>query len=512
MKSAHANFERHFDRMKIPFSIKTGFEIREESRDNRRYSESYTYVGPDGTANTADDNASTYLDTAYSNQEPYWGQPRVQWVDAFALYKAYADHPNYFTTNAVTNETSRRTNSEKITERISAAYLQFDTALMGDRLRVVGGVRFEKTNDKGEGLLTDPDAVWQKNPDGSYVDSNPTLAGAQRVRRTDAGAVGSLQELDLTNVERGYKADREYQGYYPGMSVTYNFTEHLLARFAYGKTLGRPDYANIIPNTVMNEDDNDPNAVGTLTIRNTKLKPWTANNYDASLEYYFGKGGLASAGVFKKDLSGFWVSRGGTVDAALANELGLGSRFIGWGVSTTVNGGAAEISGAEFNLVRPLTFLPGFARNFTLKANGTMIHLSGDNTPDFRGFISKVGNFSVSYNKRPVSFNLNFNYRGRQKGTVITAPAVQTGAQYVPASPAPAYATPFFEYYAPRWNVDLSGDYKISKALSLFASVRNLLNKEQVIERFNAATPDYAHGFREEKFGVSISAGVKGSF
>ena len=81
------------------------------------------------------------------------------------------------------------------------------------------------------------------------------------------------------------------------------------ARFAYAKTLGRPDYANIIPNTDVNEDDSDPNAAGVITIRNTQLKPWTANNYDFSLEYYFAKSGLASVGVFKKDLTGFFVGQ-----------------------------------------------------------------------------------------------------------------------------------------------------------------------------------------------------------
>jgi len=505
MKSAHANAERHFDEWKIPLSIKAGFDVREESRDNRRISESYTYVGPDGVANTADDNAAYYLDAAYSTQNPYWGQPKVQWIDAYKLNSVYNAMPSYFTTNAVTNETFRRNNSEKITERITAGYLQLDGKLMDGRLRFITGVRYEKTNDNGEGVLSDADAVYQKNSDGTYVDGNATTPGVQRVRRTDAGAVGSLQELNLIRIERGYKADRTYDGYYPSMHVTYNFTDNFLARFAYSKTLGRPDYANIIPNTDINEDDSDPNAAGVITIRNTKLKPWTANNYDLSLEYYFGKGGVASVGVFQKDLSGFWIARGGTVDAALADELGLSSRYIGWGVVTTTNGGSAEISGVEFNFERSLAFLPGPGRYFTFKANGTMIHLGGANTPDFRGFISKTGNFSVSYNKRPISFTVNANFRGRQKGTVITAPALQTGAQY-------GTDTGFFEYYAPRWNIDASGEYKISEHYSLFASARNILNKEQVIERFSAVSAGYAKGFRQEEFGVNYSVGLKGSF
>ena len=214
---------------------------------------------------------------------------------------------------------------------------------------------------------------------------------------------------------------------------------------------------------------------------------------------------MVSVGAFQKDLTGFWISRGGTVDAALADELGLDARYIGWGVSTTVNGGSSAISGVEFNAERSLSFLPGPGRYFTVKANGTMIHLTGDNSPDFRAFISKAANFSLSYNKRPLSFDVNFNFRGRQKGTVITAPALQTGAQY-------GATTGFYEYYAPRWNIDVSGEYKVSERFSFFASARNILNKEQIIERFSAASAPYAKGFRQEEFGVNISAGLKGTF
>ena len=34
---------------------------------------------------------------------------------------------------------------------------------------------------------------------------------------------------------------------------------------------------------------------GTIDIRNSGLKPWTADNYDLSLEYYTAQGGVFSA-------------------------------------------------------------------------------------------------------------------------------------------------------------------------------------------------------------------------
>jgi len=511
VNSVYADAERHFDQFTIPLSVKVGFNIREEGRDNRRYSETYTFLGADGLANTADNVASPFVDASYSTENPGFGSPNIQWVDAYRLGALFKSNPEQFRLGTGTNqtgveaETNRITNSEKITERISAAYIQFDGKLMNNRLRFVTGLRFELTEDEGEGALSNPDAVFQRNANGSYVDGDPNTAGVQRVRRADAGTAGSLQELKLTRVERGFTASRDYDGVYPSIHLTYNFTDDLLVRFAYAKTIGRPDYSNIIPNADINEDDLNPDAPGSITIRNTALQPWTADNFDLSLEYYFSKGGVFSVGLFEKQLTDFWTARGGVLDAAFASELGLESRYVGWTVSSLENGGDAAISGAEFNLVRPLTFLPGIARFFTVKANGTMIHLSGENTPDFRGFISKSGNLSLSYNRSPIVLNMNLNYRGRQKGTSITSPAAQTGAQY-------GVGTGFFEYYEPRFNLDLSAEYKLTKRFNIFAGVRNILNQEQVIQRYSQDSAAYSRGFRHEEFGVNYSLGVKGRF
>jgi TonB-dependent receptor len=511
MKIARVNAERQFATFRVPFSVKVGAERRVESRDRRAYSESYTHVGADGIANTADDNAAAYLDAAYSPLDPYFGVKPIQWINPYLMADVFARNPSYFTTNAVANETNRINNSERIQETVTSGYVQLETKLLDNKLRVVTGVRYELTEDKGEGRLFNPDAVWQRNANGTYVDGDPVTAGVQRVRRTEAGAVGSMEELRLTRVERGYIADRDYDSYNPSLHLTYNVTNDLVLRFAYAQTFGRPDYANIIPATDIDENDTDPTQPGTISIRNTALRPWTANNYDLSLEYYFKKGGLVSVGAFEKDIKDFWSARTGALDAALASELDLDPRYVGWQVTTTVNAGDAKIQGSEFSFVRPLNFafLPEWSKHFQVRANGTMLHLTGSNSASFQGFISKTGNLSLSYNKRPVSVTVNFNYRGRQKGSSFSAPAAQTGAQYdVAGQPTNG----FFEYYRSRYNIDLSGEYKVSKRFAIFAGVRNVLNEPQVIERYNSVSPGYSRNFRHEEFGINFSAGIKGTF
>ncbi|MDP3071904.1 MAG: TonB-dependent receptor [Opitutaceae bacterium] len=513
MKGAFLDLERHFTLARNPLALKFGGSMREEDRDNRRYNEQWTFVGADRVANTADDNAAPFLNDNYLGQDTYYGEPPIQWVDAYKLANYFRANPTHFVQATgtaqpgVQAETNRINGSEKITERITAGYVQLSGKLLDNRLLFVTGVRWEKTEDTGLGVLANPDAVFQRTASGAYVDGDPVAPGVQRIRRADAGTAGSLQELTLTRVERGYRGQRSYDDFYPSLHLTYNISANFLARFAYARTLGRPDYADIIPNADINENDNDPNQPGTITIRNTGLKPWTAHNFDLSFEYYPTKGGVAQVGFFDKELQNFWGLVNGPLTPDLITQLGLDNRYLNWTVSSRINAGDARISGMEFNYVQPLkfSFLPEWAKSFSLSSNGTMLHLEGANGADFRRFISKSGNVSLSWNKRPISARLNWNYRGRQKNQAVT------GAQYDIAG-TPAGSGGFNQYYDSRYNVDVNVEYTHSKRLRFFANARNILNQPQTLEQYSPNSAHYAHGFRDEEFGVQYSIGVKGSF
>ncbi|MEQ1732018.1 MAG: TonB-dependent receptor, partial [Vicinamibacterales bacterium] len=498
----YVDAKKNIDLGKMPLTIKAGARVYDETRDNRRVPITYTFVGADGVANTADDNAGAFKDTNYSGEDPYWGSRPIEWISAYQLAEAFKANPAWFTRNAITNETDRINNSERITERVTAGYVQLEGKLLNNRLQFVTGVRYEKTRDRGEGVLVDPDIVWQRNANGTFVDSNLTLAGVQRVLRTDIGALNangtanSVQAVQAIRQERGYKADRSYDDYYPSLNVTYNLTDNLIVRLGYAKTMGRPDYVNIIPLTTIDDNENfdfDPTvSPGSLTIRNTGLKPWSADNYDLSLEYYFGKGGLITAGVFQKSIQDFFLDRSGTVDAALAEELGVGPEFIGWGVNTRINGpGTAKITGGEFSFNRQLDFLPGPLRFLSINANATRLRLEGPSASAFAGFIPKTGNIGISWNKKPISAKLNFNYRGRQQR------GAQTGAQY-------GAANGFFEYYKSRVNVDVNFEYTFSKRVKIFANARNIFNEPQILQRYSETvdSPARTENYQQEEFGI----------
>jgi iron complex outermembrane recepter protein len=499
-KSANLNIKRRLNLFPFPFALQVGGSQRELSVDTRRESGTYTYNGPDGNPATPD-TPEPFLMQVYRNVDSFYGFKNVPWTSGARAYSAYLVNPILFSqtpAQVVAQENYRLTNSEHIEEAVSSLYLQAEARLLNNRLNVLTGVRFERTSVEGEGSLFDPDAVWIRNADQRFA-RTPT---GERIRKPEAGAVGSMEELRLIRQERGFRNQRAYDGYFPSLHLTYDIRENFQARLAYAKTYGRPNFSDIIPNATISERDlseadfDNPEIVrGTVTIRNTALKPWSADNYDLSLEYYTQSGGIVSAGVFLKEIKDFF---GSSVKIARLEDLeavGLDSRFVNWNLSTKFNAGDARVAGAEIGFSQTLRMLGAWGRYFTVFANGTKLELSGPSQANFTSFIPKTANWGVSFNRKQISLAARWNHRGLEK----------RGAQ-------PAFGPDAHQYEGARTQLDLNGSYQFSRRFSLNMSVSNALNVPQIRMVYGSQTPPYARQDRQSEFGVALAVGLKGSF
>ncbi len=457
----------------FPAAIKAGLDQRTQNRNIRRYDESWNLAG---TVTGAD-----YVDQGYLNQDPYWGLPNQQWPDSYKLYRLMTSNPAAFAQTAAQQLAAARfriQNSQYLEETISSAYAQAEFKLMNARLGIVTGVRFEKTEDTGRGPKT-------------------------------KGPINTLALLQANLIERGYHTSADYDGYYPSFHATYSINDNLLARFSYSTSLGRPDFANILPLARVNDtsttlDDGLSPTIPPLTVivTNTALKPWDGESYDLSLEYYFPRGGVLSGGYFAKNLNDFWGTVNRTVTAQDIEDFGLDATALNLTLQTSENIGEAKITGFEFNYQQPLDFLPGFAKDFSVFANATKLDLSGPKSADFAKFIEESASWGVTYSRKPVVLALKWNYRGRQQlaaqtGTAFQATGVNAG---------------FREYYSPRTFLDANAEYQFSKRFTLFANARNILNVPQTLERYSPDSAAYSRKYRIEEFGVQIAVGLKGSF
>ena len=501
VNAGNLNIRRRLDIFAFPTALQFGGLNKLQTLDVRPESVAWTFNGPDGNAATLE-SLTPYRAQVYRNQDSHYGFKNIPWLSPSVVWSAAAANPllvSQTPAQVVAQENYRRTNSEHVEETVSAAYFQAEAAFFNNRLKVLTGVRFESTTDEGEGLKSDTNAVFVRNANGSFARD---AAGA-RIRKPDAPAAGSLAELDLTLLERATTASKTYHGYYPSLHVTYNIRDNLQFRAAYAKTYGRPNFSDIIPRAVISEanlNDQqllDPNVVkGSITVRNTQLRPWTADNIDLSLEYYTQEGGVFSAGVFNKELKNFFGTSVKVATLADLAEVGIDEpRYVGWNLSTKFNAGDARISGVEANIRQSLRELGPLVKYFTVFANATKLRLEGNRLADFTSFIPWSGNWGGTFERKKIVVTARWNYRGKDFRSF-----------------QPAFGPDGGDWFKARTSLDLSLGYQFTPRLSLVTSIRNVFNVPAPRVRYSPATPDYARQSSTQEYGVNFGVGLRGTF
>ena len=501
VRSGNFNVKRRLALFPFPAAVQAGGFQKKTTVDSRPETRPLAYAGPDGNASTPDP-VAPFAAQAFRGQDDHYDFRGAPWYSAHRAWNAYAANPTLFVqtpAQAVTQATNTISTSERIEETVTAGYFQSEAKLLHNRLNVLAGVRFERTLDRAEGPVFDPGAVFVRNPDGTFARN---AAGA-RIRRPESGPAGSIEELRLTRQERGYKAERAYDGYYPSLHLTYNLKENLLLRAAYARTFSRPAFGDIIPNTTINESDlteqdisANPDLIrGTLTVRNPALKPWTADNFDFSAEYYTQNGGIVSGGVFVKDIKDFFGTGVRLATATDLEELGLSSQYLQWNLNTKFNAGDARISGAEFDTRQSLRALGRWGQHFTFFANGTYLRLEGGPRADFTSFTPRSANWGLTFHRKRIVASARWNYRGEIKRDAT-----------------PAAGPDAFSYYPASTRLDLSVSYQLSRRLTFVGSVNNLSNVPERTLQYGSATPEYAKYTVFKEYGIAVGIGVKGTF
>lgn len=475
------NVRREFWLGRNPLAVQIGGSYNKRTLDRIQWTPNWTFLGADGRAGTADDSAGPFADPVNIGQSPKFNTPRdIQWVDLRALHALYLTHPNYFSLIEPAATISSATSSERISETITAGYFQGEFKFLENRLAFVGGVRFERTEDVGVGLMRDRNAIYQRDARGDLIRNaagNPILITSN-----------PLAQAKLSYIPRGLAVSKSYDGYYPSANLSYKPTTDLQLRLSYAQTLGRPEFSNIVPNVDINEDTE------TVTARNPALKPWTAKNYEVSAEYYFKSGGVASVGLFRKEVTNAFVAARSILDQALLAQYGLEATYLGWDLVGRTNvDDVTRINGIELNYQQPLTFLPSWARGISIFGNGTFLKTAGS-TRIGLSLQDKTLNWGFSYSRKRVGFGLKWNYIG--------------GDETALASIGPGGLT----VRKPVQTVDLSSEYRFTPRFSFFFNARNLTNTLARNYRLSPLTPSYSQAQSFSNTGVKMSAGVKGTF
>ena len=478
-------------------SIKIGGAYNRLEKDDTRPVKNYTFVGR-GSGQTA---VSLYDIVDESIDVKMNGNP-VRWISPVKTYNLFVEHPEYFTLNT-THIQNRAQNSKRMLEDIQAGYFRFDLRLLAGRLNIIGGARYEKTDLKGWSMKRDNFAIYQRDAAGNLL-------------RTNSGALipitnNAEERLWLINQERGNFESQSYDGLYPSLNANYSFTDNLVARAAYARTIGRPDVQYVVAGIIMPvPTDTNPTTARTIVVGNPGLEPWTADSFHLSLDSYHLKGGFGSLGVYHKKVSNFFAQRGQPTTAETLEEYGIPEGDIDYMLADNYvlrrweNVGDATLNGAELSYRQDLLFLPSWLQLTQVWVNYTHLTVGGANADDFVGFSPDSLTAGLNYIRPRFSVRLTCAYQAETKrAEVVVVPGTSTEG-FIPQST--------YEYQAAYTRYGISAEYALSKKLALYLNWDDVFAKDRLVYRRAPDTPAFAQTYQRYVTPSYIVIGVKGSF
>ncbi len=500
--SARTNLRKTFA-TRWPSELKMGGVFKEHRREFENNAANFIYVGADGVAGRNagtginDDQFARFAETQYVRNPTTGGYPSAVWPSAAKLADRRLSAPNEFLADTYNNRRTYYQSQRNAHEKISAGYLQGKIAF--GKLSFLGGVRIESTDVRGVGPVQGPilntvvvNGQSRKETVAEALQRIRTETAAQRTARTAAEAARRTADPAGAAFEEFGSVIRtnnsSYKKYFPSLHARYAFTPNLLARASWATGIGRPNFTNIMPNETANYTNS------TVSASNPELKPQYVKNSDVTLEYYFEPVGMLSVAVFRKDISDFIYTDGAGIIPSGADN-GFNGLYDGFTLSTSKNGGAARIQGAEFAYQQQFTFLPRYFKGLGMFANYTKLNTSGDygsnvprNTSSVPGFVPDSANLGVSYSYGRVSLRAKWNYKSLALFSFSTNPA---SLRYNPG----------------QGRIDLSARFKLTRHLDLYGDAINVTAVPMV---FQGPMPGRRDSISD--YGAKVNFGLSGRY
>ncbi|MGB5820376.1 MAG: TonB-dependent receptor [Saonia sp.] len=395
--------------------LKTGGKYRDLDNLRRRNTIEYNeFNGPYNLSQVFDNNGSTIFDGRYE---------MGRFPDPDRAMQHFRDNIDAYT---IDNNASRINNDSfffDAGEDVYAAYLQ--GKIQFNRLRILGGVRYEKTDVVYDALRLEIEPPADDDSPAVPVSSEP-LQGSN-----------------------------SYDFFLPMLHLKYELNDRANLRFAFTRTYARPELADLVPAQNINFADQ------LLSLGNPNLVPADASNFDLLFENYLKGAGIISGGVFYKRIDNFIFNQFSNVDFN-------GDLFL---QSESVNGDVAELLGAEINFSKKLDFLPGFLSglgiflNYTyVDSNSSFTTLNEDTGENvvredvpFVGQADHTWNAAISYDKGGFSSRASLNFNGSS----LLAASDDPGLDF---------------FLEERYQLDINASQKINDNLTVFAEFVNLTN------------------------------------
>jgi iron complex outermembrane recepter protein len=420
----------------VPISIQTGFAFDKTERDITRLTIRASGATINGAALAAIADQGFTKDLAF-------GFGPYQVVDPYKTYAAYANSFGF-----VFEDLYR-----EFIEDNTAAYLRADVRPFKDLL-LIGGARWEER---------EIDGVAYNRASSRSLRAPTTL---------------------------------KYSRLYPSLTFKYtpSYMKSLVARGGISKTVGHPDYADLI-GTVTAESTTGARD-GTLVQVNPGISPYFTTNLDLAFDYYLKNSGVVTFTVFKKNVKNFIVRRGMTqaeIDAAAAAAGVSANQFTSGAI--LYNGPDSGVQGLEIGYAQTLSFLPRPFNGLNVQFNFTVTDIDGDNNDVLwaqqRGAAPKTANFVLGYRFRKFSVTTSTNWTGDTVASGLVNSEWIRGT----ANANPALDTQMVSLKDATTRTDIKAEYAFSPRYKVYAAVQNI---------FGEGRYDYWRGYLPANSAVTL--------
>jgi TonB-dependent receptor len=229
--------------------------------------------------------------------------------------------------------------------------------------------------------------------------------------------------IDHPEVRTNVTVPGSYQDVLPSYNATIHFRKDLQLRLAYTYMVQRPAFSQLDGGVHLSYDGTGQANGGWGG--NPKLLPMKGPNYDASLEYYFGQGGVVSLAAYLKKPDHQII------------YFGTQTTFPSLGVTNPINyysffnAGQGTYQGYEFNAQGFFDFLPGVWKRFGAGFNYTYNQIFKLDYPSelaVQGYIANHApftskdtyNIQLFYDVPQFNARIAYNYRSKYLQDIYT--------------------------------------------------------------------------------------------
>jgi iron complex outermembrane recepter protein len=313
--------------------------------------------------------------------------------------------------------------------------------------------------------------------------------GARYVRvKTDTEFV---DQVDQTRTQ-GSTTTNEFL---PALALRYHLNDDWLLRFAYGETLRMPNFGDLNPTIVYN-DDITGIGYGTANGGNVDLMPTTSANLDLSLEWYFGESSATYLTVFQRDIEGLVIP--------FRNQI---TRDIeGYNTDTFIlsqpdNASDGELRGIEFGINYFPENLPGALDGLGIQAAYTYLdseqtipeldnrgEIIGTDTTDVFGVSDRSYNLTLVYDREEFDARLAYVWR----------------SDFLNNNEAASFANPLGVYRDEQQSLDFQLNYNVSEELTVSFDATNLTGEMYQSRYGNSELHTFGNWLISRSFGLGV--------